>query len=108
VRTALGSIEDARSGTAESHVATARGLLSRNRYAQVVELLKRLALGRDPRVHLRTRIEALTLMAIAADRAEDPVSALSALRRALDLAAPVDLRAPFLTYAVLFREVIDR
>ena len=106
VRTALGSIEDARSGTAESHVATARALLSRNRYAQVVELLKRLALGRDPRCTC-ARIEALTLMAIAADRAEDPVSALSALRRALDL-APVDLRAPFLTYAVLFREVIDR
>ena len=34
--------------------------------------------------------------------------ALSALRQALDLAAPADLRAPFLVYAVQFRDVIDR
>ena len=30
------------------------------------------------------------------------------MRRALDLAAPADLRAPFLAYAVAFRDVIDR
>jgi LuxR family transcriptional regulator, maltose regulon positive regulatory protein len=59
-------------------------------------------------VHLRTRIEALTLVAIAADRADNGALALSALRRALELAAPADLRAPFLAYTPTFGEVVDR
>jgi LuxR family maltose regulon positive regulatory protein len=108
VRVALGSLDDAAAGTAERDVATARALLGRNRPAQVVELLGHHERGRDAHVHLRTRIEALTLVAIAADRSEDAALALSALRRALELAAPADLRAPFLAYTPTFGEVVDR
>jgi LuxR family maltose regulon positive regulatory protein len=108
IRIALGSIDDARSGSAEQQVALARALLARGRYAQIVDLLGRFAQGRDAETHLRTRIEALTLLAIAADASDESTVALSALRRALDLAAPADLRAPFLAYAPQFREVMDR
>ncbi len=108
VRIALGSIDDAPAGTPEHEVALARMLLLRNRYPQIVELLGRFANGQDLHTALRTRIEALTLVAVAADAAGDADLALSALRGALDLAAPADLRAPFLAYAVQFRDVIDR
>jgi LuxR family maltose regulon positive regulatory protein len=108
VRVALGSIDEAAPGTPERNVATARALLARNRPAQVVELLGHHATGRDAHVHLRTRIEALTLVAIAADRTDNAALALTALRRALELAAPADLRAPFLAYTPTFGEVVDR
>jgi LuxR family maltose regulon positive regulatory protein len=108
VRVALGSIDDAPVGTPEHEVALARMLLLRSRYAQIIDLLERFADGHDLQTSLRTRIEALTLVAVAADGAGDAALALSALRRALDLAAPADLRAPFLAYAVQFRDVIDR
>jgi LuxR family transcriptional regulator, maltose regulon positive regulatory protein len=106
VRIALGSIDDAAPGTPERDVATARALLARNRPAQVLELLGD-GTGAT-QVHLRTRIEELTLVAIAADRTDNPAAALSALRRALELAAPADLRAPFLNYTPTFGEVVDR
>jgi LuxR family maltose regulon positive regulatory protein len=107
VRIALGSIDEAPPNTPERDVAAARALLARNRAAQVLELLGDGA-GGGAQVHLRTRIEALTLVAIAADRTDDADLALSALRRALELAAPADLRAPFLAYTPTFGEVVDR
>ena len=109
VRIALGSIDDAAPGTPEHDVATARALLARNRPAQVLELLgDGDGDGAGAHTHLRTRIEALTLVAIAADRTDNAEPALSALRRALELAAPADLRAPFLAYTPAFGEVVDR
>jgi len=108
VRIALGSIEDASAGTRERDVAAARAALARNRFAQVLDVLDEQTVARDVHVHLRTRIEALTLVAIAADRTDNPTLALSALRRALELAAPADLRAPFLAYTPTFGEVVDR
>jgi LuxR family maltose regulon positive regulatory protein len=107
VRIALGSLDDAATGSPEREVASARALLARNRQAQVLELLGD-GYGKDAQAHLRTRIEALTLVAIAADRSDDAELALSALRRALELAAPADLRAPFLAYSPAFAEVVDR
>jgi LuxR family maltose regulon positive regulatory protein len=107
VRIALGSIDEAPPNTLERDVASARSLLARNRVAQVLELLGDGA-GGGTEVHLRTRIEALTLVTIAADRTDDAALALSALRRALELAAPADLRAPFLAYTPTFGEVVDR
>jgi len=108
VRIALGSIDDAAPGTPERDVASARAMLARNRPMQVLEALDEGTAARDVHVHLRTRIEALTLVAIAADRTDNAALALSALRRALELAAPADLRAPFLTYTPTFGEVVDR
>jgi LuxR family maltose regulon positive regulatory protein len=105
---ALGIIDDTVRDGAERDVANARTLLGRRRYAAVIELLQRFVEGSDQHVHLRTRIEALTLVAVAADAAGDAHLALAALRRALDLAAPADLRAPFLSHSALFAEVIDR
>jgi LuxR family maltose regulon positive regulatory protein len=107
VRIALGSIDESAPGTAERDVASARALLARNRPAQVLDVLGDGARG-GAQVHLRTRIEALTLVAIAADRTDDSALALSALRYALELAAPADLRAPFLAYTPAFGEVVDR
>jgi LuxR family maltose regulon positive regulatory protein len=108
VRVALGSVDEAQPGTPERDLAAGRALLGRNRPAQVLELLGDGSAARDPHAHLRTRIEALTLVAIAADRTDDAVVALAALRRALELAAPADLRAPFLAYTPMFGEVVDR
>jgi len=108
VQIALGALDDSPPGSVERQTTTARMLLARNRYQQVLEVLDGCAQGRDSHVHLRTRIESLTLVAIAADRVDDPAVSLTALRRALELAAPADLRAPFLAYAVPFGEVVDR
>ena len=50
----------------------------------------------------------MILSAIAADRLGDHAVALASLQRALDLAAPADLRAPFLAYSELLAGMIDR
>ncbi len=50
----------------------------------------------------------MILSAIAADRLGDHALALASLQRALDLAAPADLRAPFLAYSELLAGMIDR
>lgn len=108
VRIALGAIDEVSRGSAERQVAAARALFARTRSTQIVELLRHFEQGREAHSHLRTRIEALTLLSIAADRTDDSVLALSAIRRALALAEPADLRAPFLAYPVPLGEVIDR
>jgi LuxR family transcriptional regulator, maltose regulon positive regulatory protein len=108
VRIALGALDDAPNGSAEVQVAAGRVLLTKRRDRQVVELLERFARGRDQHVHPRTRIEAAILVSIAADRLEDSELALLALRRALDLAAPADLRAPLIAHATAVGGLLDR
>jgi LuxR family maltose regulon positive regulatory protein len=53
-------------------------------------------------------VEATILAAVAADRTDDHDRALSLLRSALDIAAPVDLRAPFQANVGLLGGMIDR
>jgi LuxR family maltose regulon positive regulatory protein len=108
VRIALGALDPAIGSKAETALANARVLLARQRPSQVLDVLTPLCCERDMHTHLRTRIEALTLLAIAADELGDHKVALSSLEHALDLAAPADLRAPFLAYAALFGPMIDR
>ena len=92
----------------EASVAATRGLLAKIRDEQVLIALEPLISGRAIREHLRTRIEALTLAAIAADRLGRHSLALSYLRDALDLAAPADLRAPFLANSTLLGAMVER
>jgi LuxR family maltose regulon positive regulatory protein len=108
VRIALGALDVDCQHPAERQVAMARDLVERRRFPQVVELLRHFAETRDQHVHLRTRVEAMTLLAIAADAAGDQDVAAHAVRAAIDLATPADLRAPFLTHASLFGSVLDR
>ncbi len=108
VRIATGCLQEGERYVAESQVAVARSLSSRGRYRNVVDLLGRFADGHDQHVRLRTRVEALILVAIAADKLDEPELACRALQRALDLAADVDLRAPFLMYSAPLAEVFDR
>ena len=108
VQVALGAIDGPHATFPESVVAAARVLLSRNRDEQVLAVLQPLTAERATRDHLRTRIEAMILSAIAADRLGDHALALASLQRALDLAAPADLRAPFLAYSELLAGMIDR
>ncbi len=104
---ALGVI-DGISVRPESDVAQARALLAKHRDEQALRVLEP-ALARSQRFeHLRTQVEAAILAAVAADRLEDHDRALSLLRRALDLAAPVDLRAPFQADVGLLGAMIDR
>ena len=85
-----------------------RGSSLAGRDEQVLAVLQPLTSERATRDHLRTRIEAMILSAIAADRFGDHALALASLQRALDLAAPADLRAPFLAYSELLAGMIDR
>ncbi len=57
---------------------------------------------------LRTHVEAAILAAVAADRLDDHERALALLGRALEIAAPVDLRAPFQANVRLLGGMIDR
>jgi LuxR family maltose regulon positive regulatory protein len=108
VRVALGALDVDCHDSAERQVAMARDLIERRRFSQAVELLQAFTEARDQHVHLRTRVEAMTLLAIAADATEDTEFAARAVRGALDLAAPADLRAPFLAHASSFGSVLDR
>jgi len=108
VHIALGAIERPGMPAPEASVAAARGLLAKMRDEQVLIALEPLISGRAIREHLRTRIEALTLAAIAADRLGRHSLALSYLRDALDLAAPADLRAPFLANSTLLGAMVER
>ncbi len=107
VAIALGAI-DGVPAYPEREVAEARRLLARHRDEPALRLLEPLADRRTPFEHLRTHVEAAVLAAVAADRLEDHEHALSLLRRALDLAAPVDLRAPFQANIGLLAGMIDR
>ncbi len=79
VRIALGAIDDVSQRSAEHQVAAARALFAEpGQNAQIIELLGHFDQGSEQHSHLRTRIEALTLLAIAADRTDD--SALGTLR----------------------------
>ena len=108
VRIALGAIEGPGMGRQESTVAAARALLAKERDEQVLKVLEPLASKRGVRDNLRTRIEALTLAAIAADRLGNHELALSYLQDGLDLAAPADLRAPFIANSALLGGMVDR
>jgi LuxR family maltose regulon positive regulatory protein len=108
VHIALGAIERRGMPASESAVAAARELLAKLRDEQVLTVLEPLLSGRATREHLRTRIEALTLAAIAADRLGRHSEAFSYLRDAVDLAAPADLRAPFLANSRLLGAMVER
>jgi DNA-binding NarL/FixJ family response regulator len=104
---ALGAI-DGVADRPERDVAEARLLLARHRDEQALRVLDPLVAKSRPFEHLRTQVEAAILAAVAADRLEDHERALSLLRHALDLAAPVDLRAPFQANVALLGTMIDR
>jgi LuxR family maltose regulon positive regulatory protein len=108
VRIALGAIDGPGMGRAESTVAAARGLFAKERDEEVLKVLDPCSSKRAVRDNLRTRIEALTLAAIAADRLGNHEQALSYLQDGLDLAAPADLRAPFLDHAPYLGGMVDR
>jgi LuxR family maltose regulon positive regulatory protein len=108
VSIALGALDGAAVGTAEATVAAARGLIAKRRDEQAFRVLEPLTAGSGPFDHLRTQIEAAILAAVAADRLDDHPRALACLTHALDLAAPVDLRAPFLANVTLLSGMIDR
>jgi DNA-binding CsgD family transcriptional regulator len=108
VSIALGALDGAAVGPAEATVAAARGLIAKRRDEQAFRVLEPLTAGSGPFDHLRTQIEAAILAAVAADRLDDHPRALACLTHALDLAAPVDLRAPFLANVTLLSGMIDR
>ena len=108
VRVALGAIERPGMASPEASVAAARGLLAKERDDQVLKVLEPLVSKPAIRENLRTRIEALLLAAIAADRLGDYSWAVSYLKTGLDLAAPADLRAPFLANSSLLGAMVDR
>ena len=87
VQVAFGALDGAKPGSAEAEVARARQLSAKGNAEDVVMLLQRFAFGKDKHVHVRTRIEALALVASAADRVHDDAVVLQAFGRALDLAA---------------------
>jgi DNA-binding CsgD family transcriptional regulator len=108
VSVALGVLEGPNVARAEATVATARGLVAKRRDEQVRQVLAPLIASTRPFDHLRTQVEAWILAAVAADRMDDHEDALVCLARALDLAAPVDLRAPFVANVTLLSGMIDR
>jgi LuxR family maltose regulon positive regulatory protein len=107
VAIALGAIDRAQ-GRAERTVLEARGLLAKHRDEQALVLLETLVPKSAAFGHLRTQVEAEILAAVAADRLDDHERALSLLRGALEIAAPVDLRAPFQANVGLLGGMIDR
>ena len=108
VSIALGALDGSRVGPAETAVVAARSLVAKGRDEQALRVLEPLMLGSGPFDQLRTQVEAAILAAVAADRVGDHERALACLTRALDLAAPVDLRAPFLANVTLLTGMIDR
>jgi LuxR family maltose regulon positive regulatory protein len=104
---ALGVI-DGIAARPESDVAQARLLIAKHRDEQALRVLDPVLARSQPFEHLRTQVQAAILAAVAADRLEDHDRALSLLRRALDVAAPVDLRAPFQADVGLLGAIIDR
>jgi len=108
VSIALGALDGPGVGPAEATVAAARGLIAKRRDEQAFRVLEPLTVGSGPFDHLRTQIEAAILAAVAVDRLDDHPRALACLTRALDLAAPIDLRAPFLANVSLLSGMIDR
>jgi LuxR family maltose regulon positive regulatory protein len=107
VAIALGAIDRA-DGHAEQTVVEARRLLAKHRDERALELLEPLLAVPAAFEHLRTQVEAAILAGVAADRTDDHGRALSLLRDALEVAAPVDLRAPFQSNAGLLGGMIDR
>jgi len=108
VSVALGALEGLAVARVEATVAAARALVAKRRDEQALLTLEPLTSTTRPFDHLRTQVEAWILAAVAADRMDDHERALSSLARALDLAAPVDLRAPFLANVTLLTGMIDR
>jgi LuxR family maltose regulon positive regulatory protein len=108
VSVALGALEGPAVARPEATVAVARGLVAKRRDEQALRALEPLTASSRPLDHLRTQVEAWILAAVAADRLGEHEQALASLARALDLAAPVDLRAPFLANVTLLGGMIDR
>ena len=112
VQVALGVIDDVEhvsaAPTVEVLLARARRANAAGHHEQVVELLARCAEEIGDDVHLRTRIEACALLAIAADHLDDGGVAAAALRRACELAEPGDLRSPLLAHAAELAPVLER
>src|SRR5262249_823690 len=99
VQVAFGALAAAAPGSAEAPGARPRQLAAKANAEDVVRLLHRFAIGKDRHVHVRTRIEALALVASAADRVHDDELVLKAFSRALDLAQGPDLRAPLVAHS---------
>jgi LuxR family maltose regulon positive regulatory protein len=108
VQVAFGALDAAAPGSAEAQVARARQLAAKGNAEDVVRLLHRFAIGKDRHVHVRTRIEALALVASAADRVHDDDLVLKAFSRALDLAQGADLRAPLIAHSDELSGLLDR
>jgi LuxR family maltose regulon positive regulatory protein len=115
VRAALGVLDEPRADVAvsslETLVARARLAHATANHDQVVALLAPVvdndgSSGSAP--HLRTRVEAHTLFAIASDRAGDPERAMAGLKVACDLAGAGDLRGPMVTYATDVAPLLER
>jgi LuxR family maltose regulon positive regulatory protein len=94
VRTAFGVLDVGAMPDAETDLAYARDCLRRGRNDEVVTRLERVAEAEATDIHPRTRIEAIALVAVAADRLDDGDRALASLARAVSLAERDDLRAP--------------
>jgi LuxR family maltose regulon positive regulatory protein len=107
VAVALGALGGVTS-EAERTVVEARALLAKQRDRQALEVLEPLLAQPGELEHLRTEVEAAILAAVAADRLDDHDRALLLLGDALEIAAPVDLRAPFQANVGLLGGVIDR
>jgi LuxR family maltose regulon positive regulatory protein len=107
VAIALGAIGGAETH-AEQAVVEARELLTKHRDEQALGLLEPLVAKPAAFEQLRTHVEAAVLAAVAADRLDDHELALSLLGGAIELAAPVDLRAPFQANVGLLGGMIDR
>jgi LuxR family maltose regulon positive regulatory protein len=86
-------------GASEAALRRARHRLETRSYGGVLDALEPWVSGvpTTPR-HVRSRIEALVLSAIAASEQGDQTAALSYLGRALDVAGPDRLWAPFFAY----------
>jgi LuxR family maltose regulon positive regulatory protein len=108
VQIAFGALDAATPGSAEAQVARARQMAAKGNAEDVVVLLRRFALGKDRHVHVRTRIEALALVASAADRVHDDDLVLKAFSRALELAQGADLRAPLVAHSDELSGLLDR
>jgi LuxR family maltose regulon positive regulatory protein len=112
VQVAIGAIDDVEHVSSappgEVLLARARRAHAAGHHEQVAEVLAPFADGIGDDVHLRTRIEACALLAIAADHVDDGGTATAALRRACELAAPGDVRSPLLAHAVELAPVLER
>jgi LuxR family maltose regulon positive regulatory protein len=109
---ALGSLDDADrtlpADAPERVLVRARRAHAASRPEEVLALLAPLLDDPSCDAHPRTIIEANALLAIAADRVDDGVTATGALRRACALAGPGDFRGPLLAHAEALAPVVER